>query len=230
MSLRARILSAICRRPVKLLPSDWTYVKFYFGQFGEDAVFLSMWDWQHRRHGFYVDVGAYHPIDLSNTHMLYRHGWRGVTIDPNPKLAPLFARHRPRGTHLVCAVGEREGQADYFAFTQANYNTIDPAVAEQLSTERAFEKMTVPVRPLAAILREHGPANGEIDLLSVDCEGYDEVVLRANDWSRFRPAWIMVEDENAGDESGTARLLKEQGYQLAAWLKMTKIYQRRETA
>ena len=230
MSLRSRILSAFCRRPVKLKPSDWTYVKFYFGQFGEDAVFMALWDWHRRRQGFYVDVGAYHPIDLSNTNALYRHGWRGVTIDPNPRTAPLFARHRPEGIHLTCAVGESEGEAAYFAFQQGNYNTMDPAVAERLGANQPFEKLTVPVRPLAAILREHGPAGGEIDLLTVDCEGFDEDVLRSNDWRKYRPAWIMVEDENAGESSGTARLLRGEGYELRAWVKMTKIYQRGEPA
>jgi FkbM family methyltransferase len=230
MSLRSLILSTFSRRPVKLKPSDWTYVKFHFGQFGEDAVFLALWDWHRRQQGFYVDVGAYHPIDLSNTHALYRHGWRGITIDPNPKMAPLFARHRPEGTHLTCAVGGREGEASYFAFSQANYNTMDAAVAERLGAEKPFEKLTVPVRPLAAILGEHGPREGGIDLLTVDCEGFDEVVLRSNDWKRFRPAWIMVEDEQAGDDSGTARLLKGEGYRLAAWVRMTKIYQRGEPA
>jgi len=230
MSLRARILSAFSRRPVKLLPSDWTYVKYYFGQFGEDAVFMALWDWHKRKTGFYVDIGAYHPIDLSNTNVLYRHGWRGVTVDPNPKLAPLFARHRPEGTHLTCAVGAQAGEATYFAFAQPNYNTMDAAVAEKLSAEKPFEKFSVPVRTLASILSEHGPKSGEIDLLSVDCEGFDEIVLASNDWKRFRPAWIMVEDEQAGQDSGTARLLAGEGYELAAWVSMTKIYRRREAA
>jgi FkbM family methyltransferase len=230
MSLRSRLLSAFCRRPVKLKPSDWTYVKFYFGQFGEDAVFMSMWDWHRRKTGYYVDVGAYHPIDLSNTHVLYRHGWRGLTIDPNPKMAPLFARHRPEGVHLTCAVGEKEGEAAYFSFSQSNYNTMDPAVAERGIANGTFEKMTVPVRPLASILREHVPAGGEIDLLSVDCEGFDETVLRSNDWKRFRPTWVMIEDERASDDSGPGRLLKDEGYELAAWVKLTKIYRRRGAA
>lgn len=228
MSLRSRILSAFVRRPVRLLPSDWTFVKFYFGQFGEDAVFMSLWDWQRRKTGFYVDVGAYHPIDLSNTHVLYRHGWRGVTVDPNPKLAPLFARHRPEGKHLTCAVDAKEGEAAYYAFAQPNYNTMNADAAAKLGNAMPCEKFTVPVRTLASILAEHGPASGEIDLLSVDCEGHDEIVLRSNDWTKFRPAWVMVEDEHVAAESGTAHLLIGEGYELAAWVSMTKIYRRRE--
>jgi len=231
MNLRSLVLSAFSRRPVKLSPSDWTYVKFYFGQFGEDAVFMALWDWKKRTTGYYVDVGAYHPIDLSNTNILYRHGWRGLTIDPNPKLSPLFARHRPEGTHLTCAVGEKAGEAAYYSFAKANYNTLvslDDGRAEPLSREGgAYEKMTVPVRPLAAILDEHVPASVEIDLLTVDCEGMDAVVLQSSDWKRYRPAFVMVEDAAPLEDSPTALLLREQGYELAARVQITKIYKRR---
>ncbi len=230
MSLRSLILSAFCRRPVRLEPSDWTFVKFYFAQHGEDAVFMALWDWRKRKTGYYVDVGAYHPIDLSNTHALYRHGWRGVTIDPNPQMAPLFARHRPEGTHLTCAVGEKPGEASYFAFQRRGHgtlNTMDAALAERLSHEfGAYEKMTVPIRPLGAILAEHVPANTEIDLLSVDCEGMDEIVLRSSDWSRFRPAFIMVEDGTGQLDSPTATLLKGYGYEMVALAQITRIYRR----
>jgi len=234
MSLRSRILSAFCRRPVKLKPSDWTYVKFYFGQFGEDAVFMGFWDWKRRKTGYYVDVGAYHPIDLSNTNVLYRHGWRGLTIDPNPKMAPLFARHRPEGTHLTCAVGEKAGEASYYVFKQSNYNTLNSMDADQAQRMSqkygSYEKLTVPVRPLAAILDEHGPSDGQIDLLNVDCEGMDFTVLQSNDWNRYRPEFIMVEDASAQEDSPTANLLKKQDYQLVAQVQITKIYRRRKMA
>jgi FkbM family methyltransferase len=228
MSLRSRILSAFCRRPVRLTPSDWTFVKFHFGQFGEDAVFTSLWDWRRRPQGYYVDVGAYHPIDLSNTNVLYRHGWRGITIDPNPKLAPLFARHRPEGRHVTCAVGPESGEAAYFAFPQANYNTMDEEQARRVG--QPFEKLSVPVHPLAHILGGLVPDGQKIDLMSVDCEGMDVVVLESNDWDRFRPEFVMVEDETPAEESPTARLLGAQGYAPVAWLKMTKIYRLREAS
>ena len=232
VSLRSLVLSAFSRRPVKLKPSDWTFVKFYFAQHGEDAVFMALWDWRKRKTGYYVDVGAYHPIDLSNTHALYRHGWRGLTIEPNPKLAPLFARHRPLGTHLTCAIGATPGEAAYYAFQRRGHgtlNTMDGALAERLRPEYGeYEKMSVPVRPLGAILAENVPADTEIDLLSVDCEGMDEIVLRSNDWNRFRPGFIMVEDAVGPLDSPTSVLLKGQGYDLVALVSITKIYRRRD--
>ena len=45
--------------------------------------------------GFYVDVGAFHPIVGSNTYKLYLRGWRGITIEPCPDNA---RRLRPAET------------------------------------------------------------------------------------------------------------------------------------
>jgi len=67
----------------------------------------------------------------------------------------------------------------------------------------------------------------EIDLLTVDCEGMDAVVLQSSDWKRYRPAFVMVEDAAPLEDSPTALLLREQGYELAARVQITKIYKRR---
>jgi len=54
-----------------------------YGQYGEDALVFSAL--KPSRRGFYVDVGAYDPLEGSNTYKLYQRGWRGLTIEPNPK-------------------------------------------------------------------------------------------------------------------------------------------------
>ena len=40
--------------------------------------------------GNFLDIGAYHPRDLSNTRGLVERGWGGVFIEPNPTLLPAF--------------------------------------------------------------------------------------------------------------------------------------------
>ena len=35
------------------------------------------------KRGLYVDVGAYHPLELSNTYLLYKRKWEGINIDIN---------------------------------------------------------------------------------------------------------------------------------------------------
>jgi FkbM family methyltransferase len=50
----------------------------------------------------------------------------------------------------------------------------------------------VPARSLSSLLDEIG-APAEIDLLSLDVEGYEPHVLRGLDLSRHAPRWILVE-------------------------------------
>ena len=57
-----------------------------------------------RPSGFYVDVGAHHPIRFSNTFRLYRKGWRGLNIDANPGSMKRFHHTRPRDINIEAAV------------------------------------------------------------------------------------------------------------------------------
>jgi hypothetical protein len=58
-----------------------------------------------RGHGFYVDIGAYHPFQYSNTQLFYSRGWRGINIEPNPDQFVFFPQYRPQDTNLNLAVG-----------------------------------------------------------------------------------------------------------------------------
>jgi len=75
-------------------------------------------------------------------------------------------------------------------------------------------------RPLAAILNEHVPAGTAIDLLNVDVEGADLDVLESNDWTRFRPTYILVEllgtDFDQAEQHTVGGYLKSLGYRLIA--------------
>ena len=34
--------------------------------------------------GFYIDIGAFNPIFLSNTYYFYSRGWYGINVDATP--------------------------------------------------------------------------------------------------------------------------------------------------
>jgi hypothetical protein len=56
-----------------------------------------------------------------------------------------------------------------------------------------------------------------IDFLSVDVEGHDLSALESNDWSRFRPKFVVVEDEQTDvNKSEIVRFMKNQGYEVCA--------------
>ena len=63
-----------------------------YSQEGEDMVLSRIFSDKNK--GFYVDVGAHHPIRFSNTYKFYKLGWHGINIEPNPDSFNLFTMYR----------------------------------------------------------------------------------------------------------------------------------------
>jgi hypothetical protein len=56
--------------------------------------------------GFYVDIGSYDAVALSNTLNLYSMGWKGINIDASPKRLSKFFITRPNEINLNLAIEE----------------------------------------------------------------------------------------------------------------------------
>ena len=67
--------------------------------------------------GFYVDVGAHHPFNLSNTALLYSEGWRGINIDATPGSMEILRTYRPDDINLEIAVASEPGVQMFSCFT-----------------------------------------------------------------------------------------------------------------
>jgi FkbM family methyltransferase len=166
-----------------------------FSQYGEDLLLaVSLLP---GRKGRYVDVGAYHPWKTSNTYKLYLRGWSGITIEPNPDAAALFRRVRPRDAHVVSGVAQTKGDLTYFRFSDGKLNTFSESQARVYMDQgsQSLGAFQVPCRPLQDILDEHGPE--PVDLISIDCEGYDLAALETLDFRRSRPTAQIIEDYDA---------------------------------
>ena len=50
---------------------------------------------------------------------------------------------------------------------------------------------------LDAILFKHHPSEKIIDFLSIDVRGFDFMVLKSNDWTKYRPECFWVEVLNS---------------------------------
>jgi FkbM family methyltransferase len=164
-----------------------------YGQDGEDLILDRLLDRQTT--GFYVDVGAHHPVRFSNTCLFYQRGWRGINIDAMPGAMREFKRLRPRDINIESGVAGSAGYLTYHRFNESALNTFDPAEAQlkNKSPYRLIDAIDVPVERLDRLLDQYLPPDQSIDFLSVDVEGKDEEVLRSNDWGRYRPRFILAE-------------------------------------
>lgn len=144
--------------------------------------------------GFYIDVGAGHPIHSNVSFLFYLRGWSGITVEPNPWLAQLSAAVRTRDRRIDSLLGAAPGQAIYHLVEEFHglSTTVESnAAAAQKQFNRAVKSFPVPVTTLKAICRSYAPA--QIDFLKIDVEGSEQAVLEGNDWARFRPKVILAE-------------------------------------
>lgn len=205
-----------------------------FSLHGEDLAVLRTLEraGRYRDDGYYVDVGAFHPYWASNTALFRQRGWRGLNVEPNPTMADRLRTARPGDVTLACAVGAPKRTAQlHFFYEWASSNTLVPEFAAMIARGQDVEVsqlIDVDVVPLADLLREHAPADGRIDMFSIDVEGMDLEVLTSNDWDRFRPSIVAVEDLDLRlddlDGSPIHGFMSEHGYRLVSHVVLTSLY------
>ncbi len=194
------------------------YQRDIYSEFGEDftaAVLLGF-----KKNGFYVDVGAFRPKELSVTYYFYKKlGWMGLIIEPNPAAKILFQTQRPRDIFLNMGVAQSGGDLTYYEFTNQTLNSFSEQVFKNNQATHTSKKM-IPVQPLREILAKIIPQGTSIDLMNIDVEGLDFEVLESNDWNLFSPRVLVIEDHTFNPEaplqSRTVQFLKEKGYKLKA--------------
>ncbi len=160
-----------------------------FSQYSEDTLIYPLIP---QKSGFYVDIGAYHPWRNSNTYKLYLRGWSGLTIEPNPDIAPLFRRVRPRDIHLTMGVAAQAGELEYFRFEEPKLNSFRSEQQHWMG-QAPTSTIRIECRPTQEIIDSHA-AGRPIDLMSIDCEGMDLVALETLNWDKNRPCAVIVED------------------------------------
>ncbi len=217
----------------KILLSFWYFFrhKKSYSQDGEDVVLSAFFDDRKNYKGFYVDIGAHHPVRFSNTWMFYRKGWHGINVDPTPGSMRSFRFFRKKDTNLEIGIGPDASELIFYCFNEPALNTFDKKVAQSRDVGhpyRIVNTVKVPIKTLKFVLDKYLPLNQKIDFLTIDVEGLDLEVLKSNDWFKYKPEYILVEDidfqpENP-NQSEVYLFLKKKGYKIVASLKRTIIY------
>ena len=168
-----------------------------------------------RGSGFYVDVGAAHPLFENDTKALYDRGWRGINIEPNAAFFRELAAQRPGDRNINAVISDTLGEIAYHEVVGTGLSTCDADEAGR-AVAKGFEVVRYPVTAvtLCAVLEEAAPTG--IDLLKVDVEGFELKVLSSNNWSRFRPKMILAEatypESPQRRDDGVEAYLAGQGY------------------
>jgi FkbM family methyltransferase len=179
----------------KKLKQEQEFGNLSYSQEGEDLLLNRFLE--NKENGFYVDIGAHHPKRFSNTYNFYKKGWRGINIDAMPGSMDAFNIERPKDINLELGVSKEKGELVYYMFNEPALNTfsiIEAKKKDGLRDYKIIEKKNVLTYPLKEILNKHLTVNNKIDFMTIDVEGFDLEVVESNDWEKYRPYLVLVED------------------------------------
>lgn len=158
--------------------------------------------------GCYVDVGANHPTDMSNSFAFYRSGARGIVVEPNPELVRLFRLVRPRDQVVPVACGEAPGLATFTISKTPVLSSLTKSNAGDV-----WKRLTVPVLRLDDIVGHLNPT--WVPLLSVDVEGHSDDVLRGATATLEKTYVACVEaPEGTREEEGVLEVLQAANFRV----------------
>lgn len=185
-----------------------------YSQLGQDKKVLEFY--KHKRGGYFVEIGAYDGIALSNTYGLERqYGWQGICVEP---LAARFADLVANRTAQCCNLAvyhkshldvsfDIEGDAGMLSGIPAH---ID---AHKYTVDKNKKTVTVKTISLNDLLERY-EAPTFIEYLSLDTEGSEYEILRTFDFKRWQFGLIDVEHNHIEPRRSLIRqLLCSNGYE-----------------
>lgn len=158
--------------------------------------------------GFFLEAGAHDGFEQSNTYYFERlRGWRGILVEPVPELYERCRKRRGRSRVVQAALvadDYREATVEMnvaglmsvtkhaFGDEAKRLEHLRNAVDMRQCSPEGSRTIAVPAMTLSQIIdREAG--GREIDLLSLDVEGAEQMALAGLDRRRHSPRFLCVE-------------------------------------
>jgi len=164
--------------------------------------------------GFFVEVGANEPRNLSQTWQLEQRGWTGVLIEPQPELADALRRERSAKVFAVACSSRRNAGTQMTLHLAGSHSSFDAKL--NLAGVKPNGCIDVPARTLDDVLTEADAPS--IDFVSIDVEGHELDVIDGFELARWQPRLILIEDLLL--RTRLHRELVRRGYR---WLRRTGI-------
>lgn len=144
-----------------------------------------------KRDGVFVDVGASHYKDGSNTYYLESElAWSGLAIDPLVEFAADYKTHRPRTKFFPMFVSNKSDErAQLHVGKNSLFTSADRGFTNTFTdVQRTIAASTI---TLDDLLTAEGIT--AIDFLSIDIELHEPQALAAFNLSKYAPKLVCIE-------------------------------------
>jgi FkbM family methyltransferase len=144
-----------------------------------------------RRDGVFVDVGASHYKDRSNTYYLESVlGWSGLAIDPLVEFADGYREHRPKTLFFPMFVSDKSDQrATLYVGNNSLFSSAERTFTDSFTNvQRTLEASTITLDDLLA-----SQGIDRVDFVSMDIELHEPQALAGFTLQKYRPALVCIE-------------------------------------
>ncbi|MHB8790385.1 MAG: FkbM family methyltransferase [Desulfobulbaceae bacterium] len=191
----------------------------YFSQYGEDYLLWNFFDFKPQ--GFFVDIGAFDGIHLSNSYSFELAGWHGICVEPHPYYFDLCRQNRPNSVCVNKACGAEEKPQVTFnvdntgLFSSLHHIGDEENIKGHFNLLKAIrietDTIEVDIVPVNSIL-ESVSSGCNIDFVSIDVEGAELDVFLGFDFAKYTPRVIVVETNTPEAKQEIDAYLLNKGY------------------
>jgi len=188
-----------------------------YSQHGEDLLVDAYFN--RRSHGYYLDIGCFHPMWASNTHIFHKKGWTGTVVDIDEYKLNWFKRLRRKKVNTVHSaivdLPKGDGVAEVYKFFKKGgwslIDTLDKNIAEINRSKGWGDFITEEIKTTDInTLLDSLP---HVNFLSVDIEGMDSKIIGKIDLSKYAIDLILFEDNEVyGGVKSLKNKLEGNGY------------------
>ena len=166
--------------------------------------------------GFFIEIGAFDGINLSNTYLFEKLGWNGICIEPDKVLFDKLKENRNCDCYNL-AIHSKSLEKSYFIQYKNSkvFNVLKEH--EDLSVNKNenlknLESNIIEVSTITfnELMEKNYPNIRYIDFLSIDVEGGELNILETIDFNKYKFGLITI--ENNFENNVLANFMEKLGY------------------